>query len=309
MNATAIKLQGALNGAIGDYLEKTNNGLAIEMVLIHNGKELKLSKAALQQIISTKSKKIAFFLHGSADCELSWLSEKEENVQIGTYFQENYDYTPIYLRYNSGKAIAQNAHEFEILIKQLLANYPNKINEIIFIGFSMGGLITKETIQIALKNDADWIKKVKKIFFIGSPHLGSPVERFAHYTSRVFDAIPLSYMKLAAKLINLRSQGIKDLRDGSEGNRIHYPTELDDKKIAHIDLYAVAGALLKDPDKIATQWLGDFLVPIKSATNFSPNNSIQFMFSRENISVVDQISHPGLTKSKRVLDILVNWMH
>ena len=81
---------------------------------------------------------------------------------------------------------------------------------------SMGGLIFRQALAEACHNDEKWIKSFKEIFYLGSPHYGAPLEDFGKFTTKVLSILPYPYTRLAAKIINLRSEGIKNLGRNSK---------------------------------------------------------------------------------------------
>ena len=41
----------------------------------------------------------------------------------------------------------------------------------------MGGLVIRSACYYGDKQNVTWIYKIRKIFFLGSPHLGAPLEK------------------------------------------------------------------------------------------------------------------------------------
>src|SRR4051812_33578767 len=99
-----------LNGAIGDYLVRTGNGLATEMGFVaHVGDPapLVLERASLGQTLggaAPPTGKIALLVHGLMVSESIWATPGAPD--FGARLAADLGYTPLYVRYNTGLAIA-----------------------------------------------------------------------------------------------------------------------------------------------------------------------------------------------------------
>jgi len=101
---------------------------------------------------------------------------------------------------------------------------------------------------------------------LGSPQLGSPLERLGHLTTA---ALNLSNITTPlARIAATRSQGIKDLR-GGPGAAQTVPGQ-------HRIAYRFLGAsLAEDPDHTLGEFLGDGLVTLSSATTHAIEGDVQ----------------------------------
>src|SRR5690349_9768270 len=79
----------------------------------------------------------------------------------------------------------------------------------------MGGLVIRSACHYADTLDHQWIARTRRAIYLGSPHLGAPLEKGGHLVSVALAAIPNPVVKLTGTLANLRSAGVKDLRHGS----------------------------------------------------------------------------------------------
>ncbi len=99
----------ALNAAIGDRLESERNALAISMAIRHKGRDMALERMALAQVLPDAGGKIAVFLHGLGETEMSWrMSAGPDGQTYGSRLEADFGYTPVYIRYNSGRHISGN---------------------------------------------------------------------------------------------------------------------------------------------------------------------------------------------------------
>jgi triacylglycerol lipase len=262
-----------LNGAIGDYLARTGNGLALGMTAVAKvGDEpaLRLDRASLARAFPAPSARVAIFVHGLMCTETSW--EMPDGTDYGTRLARDLGYTPVYLRYNSGLAIADNGASLSAMLDQLVASYPIPIEEIVPIGYSMGGLVVRSACHVARLGGAGWLSRVQRAIYVGTPHLGAPLERMGRTVAKVLRAIPDPYTRLIGEIADLRSDGLKDLGDADlrhEDRAKRSGLGLRDPRhpvplLPEIQHYLAAGSLSEEP------WLaelfGDSLVPVQSAT-------------------------------------------
>lgn len=251
-----------LNGAVGDYLRRRGNGLAVDMAFYHAGRPLTLSPAAVQAAHRQLTPRVCILVHGLGCHEAIWEYAAPDNplrtVTYGALLQEELGFTPFYLRYNTGLAIHENGHHFAALLDTLLHNYPLPVTELLLIGHSMGGLVIRHACHFAGQQQMAWVPAVARIFYLGSPHGGAPLARFGRAATTTLHAIPNPITQLIGDVLNVRSQGIKDLSRGvqapSDPQALPWlPTA------AH---FLLMGAVAETPDHPATRLLGDGLVPL-----------------------------------------------
>jgi triacylglycerol lipase len=206
-----------LNGAIGDYLARTGNGLATTMQLVDavDGQPVAPSGAppASGEVRSGAPVRVAVFVHGLMCTESIW--EMADGTDYGARLARDLGYTPLYLRYNSGRAIAANGANLADALEALVAGYPVQIDEIVLIGHSMGGLVVRSACHAARMSGHLWLARVGRAIYLGTPHLGAPLERVGRVISSVLRAVDDPYTRLIAEIADLRSDGVKDLGDAA----------------------------------------------------------------------------------------------
>jgi hypothetical protein len=77
----------------------------------------------------------------------------------------------------------------------------------------MGGLVIRSATALALAADRRWPALVGHTVSLGTPHLGSWLERAANAGTRLLRRIPEG--EVVAQVIDTRARGIKDLRHGA----------------------------------------------------------------------------------------------
>lgn len=262
-----------LNGLVGDYLAGRQNGLAIDMAFYDQSRPLAL--AALSQTHPHASPKIAILVHGLGCNEAIWTfrdpAQPETFTSFGVRLQADLGFTPFYLRYNTGLPVAENGKRLAGLVAQLVACYPQPIEEIVLIGHSMGGLVLRSACFYAatrrrLQQAPSWVQQVTHAFYLGSPHDGAYLEKAGHAATRVLQAIPHPIPRLVGDVFDLRSQGIKDLREGTlvASGDGEAPLAADGEDIPwlpHVQHHLINGVLVAGAQHPLGALLGDGLVP------------------------------------------------
>ncbi|KZZ37888.1 triacylglycerol lipase, partial [Oleiphilus sp. HI0117] len=335
--------RSVLNGIVGDYLEKEHNPLAIDMAFYQQNIPLLLDDTLAQQVLqgsgSVKaekalSNKIIVLIHGLTNLETIWdlkpdslggesegesssngrssdddeaLSEKDN---YGRRLQEEFGFTPFYLRYNTGLSIKDNGQKLTRLLSELIEAYPIPVEEIVLMGFSMGGLLIRSAQKLAQDAEADWLSLLSNCYYIGTPHEGSPLEKFGHLTSSIVRYIPRDYISHWADWIDVRSQGIQDLKDGLlHLNKEKRGADSDDPYeqsvrcgsfTAHAQHHFISGSLSANKNSLLNKYFGDSLVRHTSANPISaPEDSKQAHFNG--------IPHVPLAHSEKVYQQINQW--
>ena len=60
---------------------------------------------------------------------------------------------------------------------------------------------------------------MRRAIYVGTPHLGAPLERAGRTIAKVLRAIDDPYTRLVGELADLRSDGVKDLGDADPASR------------------------------------------------------------------------------------------
>ena len=93
----------------------------------------------------------------------------------GRRLQTEFGYTPVYIRYNTGRHVSDSGHDLARLLNELTAAWPHEIQEILLVGHSMGGLVIRSACHYGTEASAPWVAHVRHVFYLGSPHLGAPL--------------------------------------------------------------------------------------------------------------------------------------
>jgi triacylglycerol lipase len=304
---------GVLNGVVGDYLERTGNGLAIEMACYLDERAVPLTRAGLQAAYPNATPRIALLVHGIMCTETVW--EMPSGDDYGSLLARDFGITPVYVRYNTGRAIPNNGRALALLLDALVAAYPVPVDEIVAIGYSMGGLVLRSACHVAASESQAWLPLLRRAFYVGTPHLGAPLERVGRIVANVLNAVPDPYTRLIADIANLRSDGVKDLGDGDvrdeDRERRTLPRGLRDAMhpvplLPSIEHYLIAGTLHAD-SRIAAVF-GDSLVPVPSGTYEPRHSTASAAFPTGHVRVLSGVGHLALAHNSDVYAQLCEWL-
>ena len=253
----------AVNGVVGDYLYRRGNGLAIDMALYHQGRRLTLTSDALRATHPDATSRVAVFVHGLGCNEGTWLYPDRNTpgarTSYGQQLQRDLGYTPFYLRYNTGLAIADNGARLVALLDALWAIYPVPVEDLVLVGHSMGGLTLRVACHLAAGQGARWLPALRHVIYLGTPHDGALLARLGGLTVTTLHAIPDPVTRMVGDVLDLSSQGIKDLARGSavEGQPLTWHSDAEH--------HLIAATLASDADSPLAAFIGDGLVSLPAA--------------------------------------------
>jgi pimeloyl-ACP methyl ester carboxylesterase len=303
---------GFLNGAVGDYLARTGNGLATSLTLAHEGVPVPVDRATLARLHpgAPATGRVVVLVHGLM-CTESIFDFTDGSGDYGAFLERDLGLAPLYVRYNSGLPIADNGAALSTLLDALVAAYPVPLTEIVLLGFSMGGLVARAACHVAATaaQPSSWLPLVRRALYCGTPHRGAPLERYGRVLAKLLNTIDDPYTQLFGQLSDLRSDGVKDLGDADlrhedRARRVarialrdpEHPVPL----LPQIRHYLVAAHFARDPWLIAL--FGDTIVPLGSATNgVTP-------LPQDHVHVIPGMHHVGLAHDARVYQQLLAWL-
>jgi pimeloyl-ACP methyl ester carboxylesterase len=275
-----------LNGVFGDYLAATRNPLAIEMAVRKDGVRVALDRDALAAAFEQPARRVAVMLHGLCMNDLMWRRDGHDH---GAALARDAGFTPVHIHYDTGRAIAANGRDLDALMQALVDAWPAPIDRLAIIGHSMGGLVARSAMASASQQGSTWTARVDSLVFLGTPHLGAPLERAGAWVDYLVGISP--YTAPFARLGKLRSAGIKDLRHGLPGQAPLPP---------HVQTYAIAASTQKTEGRSTDRARGDGLVPVKSALAMSMPASHRYIaYGTSHIDLL--ASHPVYERMRRWL--------
>jgi hypothetical protein len=289
----------ALNGVLGDHLAASANPLAIPMRLRRDGKP---------------TGKILLLAHGLCLNDRQWRRKGHDH---GAALAADAGFTPVYLHYNSGFHISTNGRALAELIEVLLRTWPVPVDELAVLAHSMGGLVSRSACHYARTAGHDWLRHLRKIVFLGTPHHGAPLERGGNWVDVLLGVSP--YTAALTRLGKIRSAGITDLRDGSlldedwarrdrfarsQKNSPRPAVPLPDD----VQCYAVGASIAKQASALQDELLGDGLVPLSSALgqHADPGRTLPIPESHQWIGY--GMNHFDLLENRAVYERIYEWL-
>lgn len=299
------RLVNILNGVMGDHLVNHKNPLAISMAFYD-----RYNCPQHEEV----SGRVIILCHGLCMSHLSWNVAKGHSLGERIVHSE-LDATILYLNYNTGRRISSNGRNLSIVIQELVDNNPD-ITQIDLIGHSMGGLVSRSALFYSKQQGFNWIQRVGNLITLGTPHHGASLERIGYFVQGMIAKLP--FAGSLAKLGDLRSAGIIDLRHGSirdadwqalEGRDVlppefRHPTPLP----LHVHSHFVAATLVEALyHSKATSLLGDGLVTVESALG-EYDDVHSLIVPEERKAIFYGVSHYELLYNDRVHKQVIKWL-
>ena len=307
----------ALNGLMGESLQKTNSPLAVNMGLYHKNRPLALTRDQFEATAQPVTEKLVVFVHGLASNEQMWAFPTVDGgvtrESYGSLLMQNHRFTPLYLRYNSGLRISYNGRILAALLEELLQVYPVPPTQIVLVGHSMGGLLIRSACHYGQQSNFDWPTLLSKAVYIGTPHHGVPWEALAagFFRRMVAGGSPLA-QKLFALYENRSPPSIRDIVNMSLVDE-HWQDDLPHPPLPwfeEAEHYFIAGSINQDPNHVVSHVFGDVLVPIGSAQCRSARHRHMPKPANleQNSALVPGVKHIALAQHARVYQHLEQWL-
>ncbi|MDQ1689062.1 MAG: hypothetical protein QOK42_2037 [Frankiaceae bacterium] len=235
----------AVNGAAGGLLADEGSPWAIPLTARAHGEP---------------TPRVAVLLHGLGESDSSWRSDPDYRLLL-----RELGWTPLLVRYNSGRRVWQNGSELSERLESLLAEWAVPVTEIALVGHSMGGLVARSAVHAAQAQSAAWVADVTRLITLGTPHEGAPLARFGHLARGLLSRVPET-RPLATVIDFDRAPGIDDLRRGD----VHELPEAQGTPLPdHIRVRTLCATLARSEQHPVSRVLGDLLVMAPSATSTS----------------------------------------
>jgi len=283
------------NGVLGDWLDQRGNPLAIDLQVLHNGNPLNPHQPAPV----SPERTLIVLTHGLTELESIWDYPGHPGIHYGTGLAHLMAATPLCLRYNSGRPIYRNGQELAATMETLVENWPVPVERILFLGHSMGGLLVRSACHQGSAVGHQWINQVDSCVYLGSPHDGSWLARAAHGTAGMLQKMPRDYLKVMGDVIDVRSEGIRNLTRGEvlPERRMRAPL------LPTANHYAISGLLANNPRHPINTLFGDALVHEDSARGAG-----QPGWELTDYAAFPGINHIRLTHNPAVYRQLREWL-
>jgi pimeloyl-ACP methyl ester carboxylesterase len=305
---------GILTGLRGDALEREESPLAQPMAVRVDGAPVAPRRDALAAAFPAATPRLVVFLHGLMETEFSWrLGAGEDGETYGSRLARDLGCTPVDVRYNSGRHISENGRTLSELLDALVAEWPVEVEQLALVGHSMGGLVARSACYVAAAEDAGWVRRVRHVVSLGSPHFGAPLEEVVHVAAVGLGKLPET--RPISNFLRRRSSGIRDLRRGSlvdEDWRDRDREALRAAACQEVPLLEgathcfVSATITRDPKHPLARLIGDLLVLTPSASGQSRTRRLGF--KAEHGTHVGGATHFALLNHPAVYVKLREWL-
>ncbi|NJA89204.1 hypothetical protein HCX48_08220 [Rhodocyclus tenuis] len=260
-------VRAAINALAGEDLAAQGSALAIPMTLIPESSESSGSSEGTPR-------RLVVYVHGFACDENLWQAFDADAVcadnttpgdpvgvsPFAANLAAEVGATALYLRYNTGLAVADNARAFGDLLDARCAAWA-AVPEIVLVGHSAGGLLARCACEAA--DDAGawprwpWQRRTRLLVCLATPHAGAPVEKLADWATQALARAP-GGAEWGRAAVSRRAE-IERLRE----TLAHSSAGAATRGIA----YRLLGvSLAQDVEHPLADWLGDGMVSLSGAT-------------------------------------------
>jgi pimeloyl-ACP methyl ester carboxylesterase len=297
----------AVNGLFGDHLAATRSPLAIDMRLCRAGAPVEIDRAALAAACPAASGKVVVLVHGLCMNDRQWSRAGHDH---GAALARDLGYTPVYLRYNTGRHVSTNGRELADLMEALLREWPRPVERLAIVAHSMGGLVARSACHYGALAGHAWVGRLDDLAFLGTPHLGAPLERAGAMADLLMEVSP--YSAPFARLGRARSAGINDLSHGMLRDEDWKPGSR--RRASSVPLpqgvrcCAVAASGQERRGKPGARVRGDGLVPVASALGLHAEADRTLPLPASHRRVAYGTGHFDLLASAEVYEHLRAWL-
>jgi hypothetical protein len=301
----------ALNGILGDHLAAAQNPLTISMQLRRNGMSLSGDDRSFSRAIQEAGGKLALLVHGACMHDLQWNRQGHDH---GAALARDLGYLPIYLHYNTGLHISENGRIFSELMETFLNQVPHPI-DLVIVAYSMGGLVSRSACHYGNLDGHHWLKHLRKLVFLGTPHHGAPLERGGNWIDTLLEIS--AYSAPFSRLGKIRSAGLTDLRygnllDDDWKGRDRFAHSGDSRAAVPlpdgVQCYAIAATIVKEASTVGGDFIGDGLVTVNSALGRHENADFNLQFPKTHRWVGRDMNHLDLLNQPEVYKNIKQWL-
>jgi hypothetical protein len=308
-------LLGALNGAFGARFAEEGSPLALTMTARVRGADVPLEPEALRRAFPLPSGRVAVLVHGLCMTDAAWELGGDEDAYYAKCLHRDLDYDVVSIRYNSGRRIPVNGAELASLLERLVAVWPGGVRDLALIGHSMGGLVCRSACAVGAETGHGWLEPLNDVVTLGTPHLGANLERAAATAHWAAGLLPET--KLFADLLELRSDGVLDLRDGAIVMD-DLPLPVDRwpwgergtavPLLEGVRHHAVGTTMARNPESwLAANVVGDLLVTPASAASRARGER-RLAFEEDDVVILGGVDHFGLLHDAGVYAHVRRWL-
>jgi len=255
-------------------------------------RRVEVEPTALAAAYPAAAGRVVVLVHGLVETERSWFHRADpERAHTGTDFgsrlADDLSSSPVYLRYHTGRRVVDNGRELSDLLTDLVDAWPVPVTDLVLVGHSMGGLVSRSALHQATERGLPWAALVTRLVCLGTPHAGAPLERAVVHAGTLFGRFATTAPLV--RLLALRSDGIKDLARGTLHSTLP----------AGVRQYFVAVTLSRSEGSLLGRLFGDLMVLPASAGDRTQQADLQWFGG---------MHHFDLQRHDLVYDAMLAWL-
>jgi triacylglycerol esterase/lipase EstA (alpha/beta hydrolase family) len=127
-------------------------------------------------------RRVCVFVHGLACDESCW--GERPAIVYGDALADELGYGALYVRYDTRRSHARNGAALCALLGRLARVAGPRLREIVLVGHSLGGLVIRHACVHAADRNRPWLRRVRMVMCLGTPHRGAPLARLLVCFSR-----------------------------------------------------------------------------------------------------------------------------
>ena len=277
-----------------------DNALAVSLSVRVDGQPVGVDRRSLAAAYPDASDHIVVLLHGLGQTERCWQTSPGEGLAgVHEALSSEAATTPILVRYNSGRSVADTGAEVAQLVASLSENWPAAEPRISIVGYSMGGLVARSAYASAINAGHEWARQARDLITIGAPHHGSPVASGVRLGSRALRIARTS--RPLSDFLETSSAGIKDLEDGAAvAQAWEEASAIPSDDSSGIRQHFVAAVVTGEPGHPFGVMVGDLIVRVSSASGRT--------LAPDNVRVLGNRRHFSLLTDPEVVGQIMDWL-
>jgi pimeloyl-ACP methyl ester carboxylesterase len=286
----------ALNGLLGDHLERLEHPLAMRMQLRCGGR--RVDPDCPQAAVPAARGHVLVLVHGLCQSERSW---RRDGRDPAVPLQRALGLTTLHVSFNSGLPVARSGEALARLLEQTLAAWPVPVQAVSIVGHGLGGLVAR---RAALAGGAPtWQAALRHLVCVATPQLGLSLDVAGHWLHRVLDLCPPGAP--FDGLSRLRSAGIVDMTLGHRAlsGAVDAPPDPLPRGVRTYALASTSGS-----PSLRGSRTGDGLVPLASALGDHRDGARAMGIPQARRWVVAGLHHLELMNHPGLLAPLQRWL-
>ena len=303
------KVRALANAVWGDELELRGSVLSIGMGLRSpQGDAVSTAAEALVRAYPDAGSRLVVLIHGWNETEQIW-HKPPDDASTSTLLTalESDGRIALLVRYNSGLRVSVNGLGVASLVEAIADSWMVDVEQIDLIGHSMGGLVARSAVVAGRDAGHRWTEAVGHLVTLGTPHLGTPIEKGLALISGALRIAPES--EPLGEFLDLRSSGVKDLRFGAVtvGSTTARLTDAADDSLGvpdHVTQHFATGVITQDPTHPLGKIFGDLVVRTPSGIG----QGIRRQVAATNVRVFGGRRHTNLLHDPRVHAQVRDWL-